>query len=86
MVDLSIDGALVEADDSRHFAIGSEVALELDGVPGRGRVRHLQRASDRARMGIAFTCHDEPFRAALHRVIGASIVDPRRHESWRVGR
>lgn len=67
IVDVSLDGALVEVVADQRFEVGDRVSVRFRGVPGHAEVRHRgvpEHAEGKTLYGIRFL-QDHEFRQAI---------------------
>lgn len=69
IVDLSLDGALVEVPAAYQHAVGDSVSLRFGGIEGRATVRHRHDADDSVRYGVQWSGSAD-LRAVVERAVG----------------
>lgn len=77
IVDLSLEGALIDVPSGRECAVGDVVVLRIDGVEGRVHIRHREDADEAGgiRYGVRFVGDHE-----LRELVGEMVGLLRDHE------
>lgn len=69
LVDISVAGALVEAERNEAIEVGSRLRWELNGTEGVAEVRNIRESGGLYYYGISYFRMDPEQKALVHRVV-----------------